>query len=65
MTQYNAVARAGKLSVPEHMRAHMSFFQHGTKLQILEDNINGNPNRVKVLIDNREFDLEKRFVVEF
>ena len=63
MSQYNSVARAGKLSVPEHMRSHMSFFQHGAKLQILEENIGGDPNRIKVRIEGRELNLDKRFVV--
>lgn len=64
MTQHNAVARTGKLSVPEHMRSHMTFFQHGAKLQILEENVGGNPNRVKVQIQGHELDIEKRFVDE-
>ena len=64
MTQYNAVARSGRLSVPKHMRNHMAFLQHGTRLQILEDNVDGNPNRVKVRIDGQELNLEKRFVEE-
>ena len=62
MNQHNAVARPGKLSIPEHMRVNTQFFQHGDKLQILEENVGGDPSRVRVLIGGRELNLDRRFI---
>ena len=64
MIQYNTSARAGRLFVPEHLRGNMSYLQDGAKLQILEYNVNGDPNRVMVRIDGQELELDKRFVIE-
>jgi len=62
--QNNDSGRTGKLFIPEHLRRAGSFFQHGATLQILDDHVDGDPQRIRVSLNGRELALEKRFVVE-
>ncbi len=64
MNQTSVVTRTGTLSIPEHLRRPGSFFQHGAKVQILEDPAANDPRRVKIRLDGYETNMEKKFVVE-